>query len=127
MIEYKELEVGYEFPAVSYELTSAIITKYKDAVEDHSPVTDLVPPLAIAAYTLKAMSQFFQLPPGSIHASQELEFFKEVTIGSYISCRAQVVQKISRGGLNMVVIKLDALDENKERVLSGKATLSLAN
>ena len=127
MLKYEELGVSYEFPAVSYELTPSIISKYEEAVEAHSPVANFVPPLAIAAYTMKAMSQSFALPPGSVHASQEFEFFKPVIVGSCINCQARIVQKTSRAKLNMVVIGLDAFDQGKEKVLSGKTTVILTN
>ena len=127
MLKYEELKVDYEFPAVSYELTPAIVSKYEEAVEAHSPVANFVPPLAIGAYTMKAISQSFALPPGSIHASQEFEFFKPLKVGSRINCQARIIQKISRAKLNMLVIGLDAFDQGKEKVLSGKATMILAN
>ena len=82
-------------------------------------------PLAIAAYAMAALAKSLVLPPGSIHAAQELEFHKLVPVGTSISCRGRVAQKLSRGKLNMLVIEIEALDQCEEKVLSGKATLIL--
>ncbi len=127
MIRYEELKVGYELPPVNYELTPSIISKYEEAVEAHSPVASFAPPFAIAAYTMKAVSQSINMPPGSVHASQELEFFKPVTVGSRICCQSRVVQKLSRTKLSMLVIELTTFDQDEELVLSGKTTLILPN
>ena len=86
-----------------------------------------MPPLAIAAYVMTALSKSVILPPGSIHASQELEFFKLVPVGTSISCRSRVAQKLNRGKLHLLMIELEALNRDEEKVLSGKATLILPN
>jgi len=128
-LSFDQLVAGYEFPVTSYELDASIISKYLEAVgrrsEQHALATKFVPPLVIAAYTMTALSKSLVLPPGSIHASQELEFFKLVPIGITINCRGRVTQKLSRGKLRLLVIELDALNQDEEKVLSGKATLVL--
>ena len=124
---FAELDIGYEFPPANYELNSTIVSTYTEAVEASSEVIDVVPPLAIAAYALKAISQNFALPSGSIHANQEFEFFKQVSVGTCIDCRARVAQRISRAKMNMLVIELSAFDQSNEKILSGKATLILGN
>lgn len=121
------LEVGYEFPPVSYKLTPSIVSKYEEAVENLPVFANLVPPMAIAAYTMKALSQFLDVPPGSIHVSQEVEFFKPVAVGSSIYCRSRILQRSNRNKLNMLVIGLTSLDQNNELVLSGKMTFILPN
>jgi len=104
-----------------------VISKYLTAagrpIENSSPLQEFVPPTAIAAYAMNAVAKSISLPPGSIHASQELEFLKAVPIGATIDCRGRIVQKINRGKLNLLVIELEALDREQEKVLSGKATI----
>ena len=66
---FKELSVGSEFPPIDYELSESVITKYLQAVEEEEfPVSGVVPPLAIAACAMTALSQSFTVPPGSIQA-----------------------------------------------------------
>jgi hypothetical protein len=123
IISYADLVPGYEFPPASYELTSSLTSKYLKAVDSAS--ADFVPPLAVAAYAMAAMAGSLPLPPGSIHASQELEFFKLVPIGSVINCRAKVARNLTRGKLCMLVLELNVFDQSKEKVQSGKATIVL--
>jgi len=128
-LNFEQLIAGYEFPQTSYELNTFIISKYLKAVgiasEQLLPELKFVPPLAIAAYAMTSLSKWLELPPGSIHASQELEFFNLVPIGATINCQSRVAQKLERGKLRLLTIELNALNQDKEKVLSGKATLVL--
>ena len=119
---------GYEFPPASYELSSSLISKYLKAVDSPEEIKTLgefVPPLAIAAYAMTAMAGSLSLPPGAIHASQELDFFKLLPIGATIDCQTKVARKLTRGRLRMLVLELNVFDQSKERVQSGKATIML--
>jgi len=122
-ISYEDLTPGYEFPPASYKLTSSFVSQYIKAVD--SSGDEFVPPLAIAACAMSAMAESVSFPPGTIHASQELEFFKLVPVGTVINCQAKVVRKLARTMMRMLVLELNVLDENKERVQSGKATIIL--
>jgi len=126
-ISFEELAVGYEFPATNYELSKSLIARYLEAVggQQYFLTSGVVPPLAIAAYAMTALSQSFSVPPGSIHASQEFEFLKLVPIGSTVSCGGKIVQKVQRGRLYLVVLEINALNQDKEKVLSGKATVAV--
>ena len=122
-MDYEELKSGYKFPTVSYSLMPSVVSKYKEAVEAQPAEESFVPPLAIISHAFNSMFESISLPPGSIHAAQEAEFLKPVTIGSRIDCQAQVIQKVSRAKLNMLVIEFNAFDSDKQLVLSGKTTL----
>ena len=122
-LSFTELTPGYEFPPSIYELDEAIIGKYLKAVE--SPAQEYIPPLAIAAYAMKSMIDSLALPPGSIHASQEFEFIRPVSIGTSITCNARVVRKIARSQMNMLVLEIDVFNQKKEKVQSGKTTIVL--
>jgi hypothetical protein len=62
-IEIEQLYAGYEFPPSSYELKPLAIAKYLEAVGmpigQDSPLAEFVPPMAMAAYTMTAVSQSF--------------------------------------------------------------------
>ncbi len=126
---FKQLPIGYEFPPSSYELSASVIGKYLEAVGESPDFlkSGVVPPLAIAACAMAALSQSFTVPPGSIHASQELEFLKLVSIGATISCGGKIAQKLERGRLNLVVLEINALNQDGEKVLTGKATIAASN
>ena len=124
---FEQLAVGYEFPSASYQLTEPVISKYVEAVSGQQDflTSGIVPPLAIAAYAMDALAKSFSVPPGSIHASQELEFLKIVPIGATISCGGKIAQKVERGRLNLVVLEINAINQDKEKVLTGKATIAI--
>ena len=122
-ITYEELTPGYEFPPASYELNASLISKYLEAVD--SKGGEFVPPLAIAAYAMTAMSRSLFLPPGTIHASQELEFFRLVPVGTKVTCQAKVARRLTRGQMRMLVLEFNVWDESGEMVQTGKATVML--
>ena len=124
-ISYEELIPGYKFPPTTYELSASLVSKYLKAVD--STGDGFVPPLAITACAIAAMTGSISLPSDTIviHASQELEFFKLVPIGATIECHIGVAQKITRGKMSMLILELEVLDNGKEKVQSGKATIAL--
>jgi len=124
-ISYEELTPGYKFPPATYELSASFVSKYLKAVD--SAGDGFVPPLAITACAIAAMTKSVPLPPGTIaiHASQELEFFKLVPIGATIECHIGVAQKITRGKMSMLILELEVFDKGKEKVQSGRATIAL--
>jgi len=124
---FEQLAVGYEFPPVTYQLSESAISKYVEAVGEQQDflTSGTVPPLAIGAYAMNALSQSFSIPPGSIHASQEFEFLKVVPIGTTITCCGKIAQKVERGRLSLVVLEINGLNQDKEKVLTGKATVAI--
>ncbi len=127
-IEYSQLEVGYEFPASSYQLDHSTVATYLKAVEDTDSMyqgTDLVPPMAVAAYAMKALSENISLPPGTIHVSQKLEFTDTVSINDSLTSYAKVSRKQSRGKLHLLTVSLNVLNQSQKAVLAGKAIFIL--
>lgn len=124
-ISYEELTPGYEFPPATYELSTSLVSKYLKAVDSEGD--GFVPPLAITACAIAAMTGSFSMPSDTIaiHASQELEFFKLVPIGVTMECHTRVAQKITRGKMSMLILELEVFDKGKEKVQSGRATIAL--
>jgi len=129
-VQPDQLETGYELPPLSYNLDAEVIAKYLEAVGESSSLywqsdnrqalTGLVPPLAITTYAMTLLLQRLSLPPGSIHVTQEIEFLKEVRVGTTITCHARVSQNWKRGKFHLLTIDLSILDQSKEPVQSGK-------
>ena len=124
---FEQLAVGYEFPPVTYQLSEPAISKYVEAVGEQQDflTSGTVPPLAIGAYAMNALSQSFSIPPGSIHASQDFEFLKVVPIGTTITCSGKIAQKVERGRLSLVVLEINGLNQDREKVLTGKAMIAI--
>jgi len=124
-IEYGQLETGYEFSPSSYYLDPVLINKYINAVEETSSLyqeTRLVPPTAVAAYALTALSERISLLPGTIHVSQELEFLGSVNMGDTITCHAVVGRKHERLNMCLLNINIDVFDQNSKLVMKGKTS-----
>ncbi len=127
-IEYRQLEKGYQFPASSYQLDKSIVAAYLQAVEDTSSLyqdTELVPPMAIAAYAMVALSESMYLPPGTIHVSQEFEFIGTVSTNDTLVSNATVSRKQSRGKLHLLTVDLSVSDQRQNTVLVGKSSFIL--
>ena len=127
-VEYHLLEVGYEFQSVSYRLDKSIVDVFLRAVEETSSLyqtTDLVPPMAVTAYAMAALSDGILLPPGTIHVSQELDFIDTINVGDTITCHASVLGKRDRGRLHLMTIGLNVFNQNQKKILTGKTSFVL--
>ena len=122
-----QLPTGFQFPLVSYELNRDLVAKYLAAVDEQEDflTMGIVPPLAIAACAMTALSNSIKVPPGSIHASQDFEFLKPVAVGATISCGGKIGHKLERGPLKLIGIEIQALDQDQEAILTGKATIAI--
>jgi acyl dehydratase len=122
-IEYHKLFVGFEFPAQSYRLDAALVTDYLQATGDDDALYQsepLVPPMAVTAFAMNSLSSAIVMPPGTIHVSQELDFLKTVRIGDTITCYSTVSRKVDRGGLRLMNTDINVVNQNAEKVLSGR-------
>ena len=122
-IEYFQLTVGFEFPPQSFTLDAGLVSLYLEATRDLSDLMrceKLVPPMAVTAFAMKALSQSVTLPSGTIHVSQELNFLKIVKIDDVITCRSKVSRKVDRGGLRLMNIDINVTNQSAEIVLTGK-------
>jgi len=127
-IEYSQLETGYEFPPSSYKLDSSVLATYLKSIEETSSLyldTGLVPPMAIAAYAMAALSEDICLPPGTIHVSQEFEFLDTASINDTFTSYARVSKKQSRGKFHLLVVGLNVINQYQKTVLAGKTSFIL--
>jgi acyl dehydratase len=121
--EYYKLYVGFEFPPQSYTLDLPTVTLYLEATRDPEEFyrkEGLVPPMAVTAFAMSALSEAVIMPPGTIHVSQELDFLRLVKVGDTITCYSAVSRKVDRGGLRLMNTDITVLNQNQEKVLTGK-------
>ena len=117
---------GHEFPPTTFTLSPEWVAAYIDAVGD-AAIRDagsaLVPPMAVAALSIRAMIEASPLPPGTLHAGQELAFHRAVGIGEQLIVRARVVSRGERAG--WVLLSVDfGISSAGEDVMSGRATVT---
>ena len=121
--EYYQLPVGFEFPARSYRLDTEAVALYLMAVGEASEIYvmgDLVPPMAVTAFAMASLAQGATMPSGTIHVSQELEFLKLARVGDTITCYSKIGRKVERGGLHLMNTDITVLNQNQEKILTGK-------
>src|SRR3990172_13168545 len=115
---------GHEIAPTTFDLSTAWVDEYIAAVEDDAVRAlgeDLVPPMAIAALAIRALLESTALPPGAVHAGQELRFLRPVRAGERLSARARLASRGERPGWLLMIVGL-AVDEGEgEQVMTGRA------
>jgi acyl dehydratase len=130
-IDYEELVPGQRVSRRSYVLDGEMIADYMAAVQDESGMLDsrdserLVPPMSIAALTVGGVVQDLQIPGGSLHVRQELDFVRAVPVGETLLCEATLMQNSVRGGWRFMVLESDVQDSQGRKVMAGKSTVIL--
>jgi len=110
-----------------YTLDDMSVIRYTTAVGDESGLKNadgrLVPPMAVAALGLRGVVEDLQIPGGTLHTGQELEFLQLVIRDSVLHCQAVVMQNSVRRDRRFLVVGLTVTDEHDSKVLIGKSTL----
>lgn len=102
------------------------VAEYLGVVEDRTIIyreLDIVPPMSLAARAVGALVEKLALPPGTIHAAQELESRRLVMVGEQVTCRASVSKPRQRGGWAFVSADFTLSDTDGQAVLEGKSTV----
>lgn len=110
-------------------LDAVLVSQYVDAVEDRTGLCSsvdgrpLVPPMAIAALSLRGVVQDLEIPGGTLHAGQELEFRGAVGVGAELDCSATLAQNSVRGDWRFLMVELVVMDGAGLVVMIGKSTI----
>jgi hypothetical protein len=126
-----DLPRGHELPAARFRLGADDVRHYLEAVEDRSNAYGQgpegpawVPPLAVAALALRVILGQVGLPPGALHASQEVEFRRPVPVGASLRSRARVAQRSEMRGAVVSVIQFEVGEEGTPGpAVVGRATV----
>ncbi len=105
-----------------------MVAVYLRAVDEGSSLYQnlkVVPPMAVAALAMAALSRSISLPSGAIHVSQELEFINTVNTGDTTTSHARVIRNRKRGELHLLTIELRVLNNKREPVLVGTSSFIL--
>jgi len=120
------LPKGHQFPATAFELSPDWVNEYAASVEDRatSALGDFVPPMALAALSIRALLESAALPAGAIHLGQEVTFLRAVRRGEKLTARARITSRGERQGWVLMGVELTASDERSEPVMTGRATVT---
>ena len=131
-IDYAALTPGQKVSTRSYRLDVDTVARYVDAVDDRSGIFDMVdedvvvPPMAIAALSLRGVINDLSIPGGTLHTNQELEFHNAVRVGEKLKCIATLVQSSVRVGRRFMVLQMQVEDGNGRQVMTGRSTITVA-
>jgi len=120
------LEKGHEFPPASFDLSDQWVGDYVASVEDEAIGAldgGFVPPMAVAALAIRALLEQAGLPPGTLHAGQELAFTAPVRRGETLTVAARIASRGKRAGWSLIAVELRVAREGAT-VMTGRATLS---
>ena len=109
-----------------WQLTEEKLRQYLAAVGDPPELYlqhGLAPPLALSAYALGALLDKLNLPPGTIHSTQEMAVAAPVAIGQEISGRAVLERPRRRGGWQFITVTYALQDNSGVTVQTGKTTV----
>jgi hypothetical protein len=118
------LPKGHEFAETRFELNPEWAAEYRAAVEDQTNTPEDLPPLALAAFSIRALLDQAALPEGAVHVSQELSFLNRAEIGAVAVARARVATRGERQGWVLMGIEITVDDDSGAQVMSGKATIT---
>ncbi len=128
-MRFSDLTTGYEFPPAPLALDAETVARYLAATGDDNDVywrdgaLYVVPPLAVAALSLRGMAESLALEPGSLHTGQELRFRRPVRVGERLTAQARVAASSKRRGMAILVVDVAVDDDMGEQAISGRMNL----
>ena len=129
--DYSQLKPGQRFSVHRHTLDSDMAAEYARAVQDANPPMadesgrEIVPPMAVAALSLRGIVEDLRIPGGTLHAGQEFAFSAAVRAGDSLRCDAVISQNSVRGGWRFLVIECAATDADGAETMGGKSTIMI--
>ena len=129
-VDYAQLVPGQQVSSHTYRLDQEMVSNYLEAVGDRSRPTDgdgkpIVPPMAIAALSLRGIIEDLAIPGGTLHAGQELRFSGTVAPGESLACDGIVAQNSVRGEWRFLVVESRVYDDSGRGIMGGKSTIMI--
>ena len=127
-VDYRQLEAGFEFPVTSYHVDAPAVAAYLAAVDEPDSLyceASLVPPMAIVARAMTALSEAIAFPDGAVHVSQSVIFLGLTSTEDTLIGRARVDRVQRRGRLHLISIELSADHDDGQPVLRARTDFIL--
>lgn len=119
------VRTGDVLPVVTLNVTREDALRYLAATgEDDAHWPGIVPPLALGALALAALTDEMPLPKGVFHSSQEFDFLEAVPFDATLDLSIAVERRAERGGTVYTTVGLDLRHEDRT-VCTGHATVVL--
>jgi hypothetical protein len=127
-MDLNALQPGHVLVDEPLAVPADVCAAYRDAVEDCVELhvrERIVPSMAAAALALSAILRAIELPAGTVHTSQEVEFVSAIAEGAGLHTKATVMQNSVRRGTRFLA--LDFVVSDSEAVaVRGRTSLAVA-
>jgi len=120
---------GIEIDLGQWALERKDVDAYLSATQDCSTIyasLSIVPPLALVAHILKEILERLSLPPGTLHATQEVKCLKGVPIGAEVRATALFARPLQRGEWQFIPAKFTLWGSDREMTLTGRTTVMVS-
>ena len=124
-INYSQLESKQIISNRQHVLDDSTVNSYIEAVEDQSSGVTNVPPMAIAALSLKGVIQDLEIPGGTLHVGQEITFKHSINTPQTLLSQAEVIQNSLRGNQRFLVIGIMVTDGEGKEVMEARSTIMI--
>ena len=124
-MDYSKLQPESIISENQYQFSEDFINKYTESVKDNSDYKNNVPPMAISALSIRGVLNDLNIPGGTVHVSQEFNYFSPVQKSDKIECLATIISNNVRGGWRFLGIKLETTSENHKLIMTGKSTIMI--
>ncbi|HLA27039.1 MAG TPA: MaoC family dehydratase N-terminal domain-containing protein [Syntrophales bacterium] len=129
---YDDIVKGMHLPDITYTITSEILERYLDGIDDLNPLYldeeyarkspfrgRIVPPISMAIYTtvsnlIKPLGMV--IPPGLVQAYQRYEFTGIVRPDEKLLIKSVVEDKYEKKGRKFVLLRSEVFNEKGEKV-----------
>ena len=129
---YDDIVKGAELPNITYTVTTEILEKYLEGIDDLNPLYldedyakktpfggRIVPPISMAIYTtvsnlIRPMGLI--IPPGLIQAKQKYAFTGIIRPDEKLLIKSIVEDKYEKKGRKFVTLKSEVFNEKGEKV-----------
>ncbi|GGU97482.1 hypothetical protein GCM10010182_12150 [Actinomadura cremea] len=119
---WDDLTIGHEYPSVPLGLSPAGAADYARVVgrgrDPYGPGG--VPPLSLD--TLYPVKEVVDLPTGTVHARESIEFHARPDLGADLRVRLSIADKYERRGRLYVVVEHAVCHPDGRRVLTARKT-----
>ncbi len=120
------IQQGAEIDLGHWSLGPPDVDAYLQAIEDHSTIytsLSVVPPLAMVAHVVKEILERLSLPPGTLHATQEMSCLRGVMVGEKMSTTASFGRPLLRGEWQFISANFTVWGHDGEMALKGRTTV----
>tara|TARA_Y100000590_G_scaffold396892_1_gene478010 strand:- start:10042 stop:10434 length:393 start_codon:yes stop_codon:yes gene_type:complete len=126
-VKYSELKPDQIISTQKFSLDESFVRHYLQSTRDKAATKNIkfAPPMSLAALAVRAAVNDLQIPGGTLHLTQEVEFFGPFPIGESIFCTATLLQNSVRAGMRIMVIGLVIKNNTESQIMSGKSTITL--